>query len=1593
MAFDAVPTTALNAITRPFSAPPLCLAILGGHLPIVSLLLAIPEVEVNVYDDHRTIAPFLAVDSPNSVEMVEFLLDHPKVRKVWPDGLADSVGTSLLGQACVRGNAGVAKLLLDRGADVRKAQGVVLSDGDPEDWNEETGLHLAAQSGKLDCVKLMIHAGLTPDVIDSNGRTPIFTAIRYGHLAIVQYLVEYENVDLNMIDAFDMNARDYADSIGMPHIALYLARKGAKSNSAALRHPRGVVAQWTRVWMHGHLPTPRNQPHVSRIGNYVYISGGWDGTDEIAPKIDPTECFRFCIDDIRTITLRKVVPPSQRPNALSKTNVAPYLLISDNWDEYRRHQASLFSSTTPSLSSPSDTTVLAPMTRSCRIKNIAPKEFENRALSVLFDTPFTPSESVTVGYFEIKIIALGNAGVVATGLVPRTFHYGSNLPGWTSHSFAYHSDDGTIFTHTEPVQWGPTGQVGDVLGIGIHWQQKCVFFTHNGQFLGCVPIAKFQKNALWGCVGLIGEGTEVEVNFGVDWCDIVSEGVNDLNASTNGLTIAGAAGVSGSGESVNNDGGGPPVVASNGTLAPPAVSPLSRASWLFNFEVQAVRVERFAPQIEAVKGLPIERQLTVLYEFSRLNVTIGPYIASVSVFHPWIQFFDTRTNSLYKMECATMNPFIGEAEPAQISFGEDKIFFIDMLPAMPFELQCPGYELNPPIRAIRLRMINLLSRKWSEARVDLRHFKKRPILDIATPHIPYGDGKLWFLSSPNSPFYIDVKKMRAYLMPHVRKSGDLSASFSTSFSSSTALPSSSLYSKPPEARNLWNGGAAYAMIPGDAQMSRDLNEFANRKNSPVAHCSINDMMNKWPAYNDSDINAIVASVQELLVPWNGHCDVRDQFDAPQAPGLAPVEIINVPKPNAMTYEYEEDEIAEMQRDLENDDQPKSDRHSLSGQNTPRAASLELSSHASTVSRSNSSMDLDAMDVEDEDALQQWAVFGGSLKVSDAAAKRNQANSTSSYFSAEGFGGSQLVLASDVFIFGPKKKKWSIPRVLGYSPTPKGQSGMTYIGGGRIVNFGGNTIQGNVLPAELEILTLSSAFSKDDALATFFNNPQFSDFEIHLETQIGGFEVLKVHKTILVGRSEFFRILLATDSSRTGIPTMQEKFPQLVSLTLRSPTRFDVPLKNAKFFHLLLRYLYSDTVPAELRTDDYCEFMDTIELFAPEHMPRLGELLFLNRLSKNSNSIYKNIGFLLNEHSGLELSDAKVIVEGEEEPIRVHRVVLCARSDFFKALFAGSMTEGQSGIATVSGIPHRVCKEIIRYLYTQSLDITDDMADFVVDFLIWTNAWSIPDLFASLESLVISNLTADNVDYLSTIATEHHCLRLKEECEKFIASGGHAFQPNDELDQKAGEDADLYAPVKRSKNRGVDEEEVDENNVRHRFVEDGDNGTGERGRNASQSNKDRDFDDTMQPNFEKAGDSPKEHFTSAINFVAAANGEYDAKPEDTEGLSRAKAAMRTIVAEFVLAALEQPGAPAPVLEDGTPLLETGADWLRIYAPFAETMQQMFAAHSPDEDVEEMDDMDDNHYLNDGEEDLEALLRRQKEEDAQREEDDAEVLEFH
>jgi hypothetical protein len=61
----------------------------------------------------------------------------------------------------------------------------------------------------------------------------------------------------------------------------------------------------------------------------------------------------------------------------------------------------------------------------------------------------------------------------------------SRIPGWEPDSFAYHGDDGQIFSNTTSGKaYGQKFSTLDVIGCGINFRTNTAFFTKNGQMIG-----------------------------------------------------------------------------------------------------------------------------------------------------------------------------------------------------------------------------------------------------------------------------------------------------------------------------------------------------------------------------------------------------------------------------------------------------------------------------------------------------------------------------------------------------------------------------------------------------------------------------------------------------------------------------------------------------------------------------------------------------------------------------------------------------------------------------------------------------------------------------------------------------------------------------------------------------------------------------------------------------------------------------------------------------------------------------------------------------------------------------------------------------
>ena len=106
---------------------------------------------------------------------------------------------------------------------------------------------------------------------------------------------------------------------------------------------------------------------------------------------------------------------------------------------------------------------------------------------------------------------------VAIGLSTLAFNPRDKMPGWDGNSYGYHGDDGGIFHgHGDMLRrYGPSFGPGDVIGCGLEYTTKRVFFVKNGEFLGYAFDVRedVMEKGLYPTVGVDTE-CPLFVNFG-----------------------------------------------------------------------------------------------------------------------------------------------------------------------------------------------------------------------------------------------------------------------------------------------------------------------------------------------------------------------------------------------------------------------------------------------------------------------------------------------------------------------------------------------------------------------------------------------------------------------------------------------------------------------------------------------------------------------------------------------------------------------------------------------------------------------------------------------------------------------------------------------------------------------------------------------------------------------------------------------------------------------------------------------------------------------------------------------------------------------
>ncbi|KAM3720878.1 Ran-binding protein [Dirofilaria immitis] len=119
-----------------------------------------------------------------------------------------------------------------------------------------------------------------------------------------------------------------------------------------------------------------------------------------------------------------------------------------------------------------------------------------------------------VYYFEVTIVCSGAECCMGVGLCERNVDL-NRLPGWDRASYGYHGDDGNFFCSSGTGHaYGPTFKMNDVIGCGVDFVRKSIFFTKNGRHLGIAIMEVENVVDLYPMIGLQKHGAIAESNFG-----------------------------------------------------------------------------------------------------------------------------------------------------------------------------------------------------------------------------------------------------------------------------------------------------------------------------------------------------------------------------------------------------------------------------------------------------------------------------------------------------------------------------------------------------------------------------------------------------------------------------------------------------------------------------------------------------------------------------------------------------------------------------------------------------------------------------------------------------------------------------------------------------------------------------------------------------------------------------------------------------------------------------------------------------------------------------------------------------------------------
>ena len=149
---------------------------------------------------------------------------------------------------------------------------------------------------------------------------------------------------------------------------------------------------------------------------------------------------------------------------------------------------------------------------------------------------------------------------------------------------------------------------------------------------------------------------------------------------------------------------------------------------------------------------------------------------------------------------------------------------------------------------------------------------------------------------------------------------------------------------------------------------------------------------------------------------------------------------------------------------------------------------------------------------------------------------------------------------------------------------------------------------------------------------------------------------------------------------------------------------------------------------------------------------------------HTSALSGDFGNLFNQS---EYSDIELVVESEH--FYGHRIILAARSEYFRALLYGGLRESQQDNHTIEikECKSAAFKMLLLYMYTGRISLLKEKEEILLDLLGLVHQYGFQQLETSLSIYLKSILSLKNVCTIYDTACLYHLKNLKQHSAQFI----------------------------------------------------------------------------------------------------------------------------------------------------------------------------------------------------------------------------------